>query len=85
MSDDKPSWPPSWLRNPMTRMEAGIRHWDRASDLARMIDEVAGSDEVAAGQYMADLIRAVPPDAQHIVQKLCIDADSLRSAVRIRH
>jgi hypothetical protein len=77
MSEDTAA-DPAWLTE-------GIRYWDRASDLAQMLDEIAGADEVAAGHIMAEIIRAAPPDEQRNAQKLCIDADSLRWAVRIQH
>lgn len=80
-------WSPPWLRNPMTAtaMDAGVRHFDRASDLAVLLDKVAGSDEIEAGAIYADLIRSQPPGARPVVIELCLDADVLRRAFRTMH
>lgn len=69
----------------ISREEAGVRHWDRASELAAYVDMVAGSDETAAGAIYADMIGSVAPDVRPIVEKLCIDGDTLRGANRTAH
>jgi hypothetical protein len=79
------SWPPHWLRNPISKLDAGVRHWDRASDLAQLLDEIAGSDEIAAGHLFNALISAAPPECRGIVIKLCADADALRGVLRTWH
>src|ERR1035438_7020774 len=38
------------------RMEQGLRHWNRASDLAVILDMDAGANETMAGAIFADLI-----------------------------
>jgi hypothetical protein len=79
MADIKPTW------RRMSRLDAGVMHWDRASDLAQLLDEIAGGDEVAAGHLFMALISDAPPECRGIVIKLCVDADALRGALRTRH
>jgi hypothetical protein len=67
------------------RMGQGLRHWNRASDLAVMLDMIAGANETMVGAIFADLILSAPPDAWPIVLQLCADADSLRAAARTAH
>lgn len=79
------SWPPQWLVHPLSREDRAVRHFDRASDLAAILDAVAGSNETMAGFIFAGLIRGAPNGTRRIVIRLLRDADALRGAPRTRH
>ena len=76
---------PDWLVHPISRMEAGRAHWDRASNIAEMLDHIAGGNETMAGAVYSGMIRGAPAGAEWIAIRLAIDADTLRQSVRTMH
>ncbi|KJC43048.1 hypothetical protein UP09_18300 [Bradyrhizobium sp. LTSP885] len=68
-----------------SREEQLTTHWDNASDLARVVDGIAGADERAAGAFYRHCIQTAPPGAKPMIYRLLMDADSLRYARRTRH
>ncbi|MGY2983824.1 hypothetical protein [Bradyrhizobium sp. USDA 4508] len=69
----------------MSRDAFWERHFDRASDLAAMVDCIAGADEAEAGRFYEWLLSTEPPETRHIVQQLIWHADTLRAATRTAH